>query len=199
MPSFLEHVALVSDADSIPDPEAQEGGVVTLMTLHTAKGLEFDTVFLTGLDDGLFPHERSMSKPGDMEEERRLAYVGLTRARKHLHLTRAGTRNVFGQPQYYAASRFLAEIPGDLIEWSESAPPPRVVKTKAPSFGQPIVMRNSGDVPVLDVGDRVTHDKYGLGRVVELKGSGPRAQARIDFGDGEPKWVILRLAPVSKL
>jgi DNA helicase-2/ATP-dependent DNA helicase PcrA len=200
VPSFLEHVALVSDADSIPDPEAEEGGVVTLMTLHTAKGLEFDTVFLTGLDDGLFPHERSMNKPGDMEEERRLAYVGLTRARKHLHLTRAGTRNIFGQPEYYAASRFLAEIPGDLIEWSESAPPPRVVKSKSTvNFGSPIVMRNAADIPSLDVGDRVTHDKWGLGRVVELKGSGPRAQARIDFGDGEPKWVILRLAPVSKL
>ncbi|HEY1095047.1 MAG TPA: DNA helicase PcrA [Glycomyces sp.] len=200
VPSFLEHVALVSDADSIPDPEAEEGGVVTLMTLHTAKGLEFDTVFLTGLDDGLFPHERSMNKPGDMEEERRLAYVGLTRARKHLHLTRAGTRNIFGQPEYYAASRFLAEIPGDLIEWSESAPPPRVVKPKTTAnFGSPIVMRSVADIPSLDVGDRVTHDKWGLGRVVELKGSGPRAQARIDFGDGEPKWVILRLAPVSKL
>jgi DNA helicase II / ATP-dependent DNA helicase PcrA len=135
-----------------------------------------------------------------MEEERRLAYVGLTRARKHLHLTRAGTRNIFGQPQYYAASRFLAEIPGDLIEWSESAPPPRVVKSKTTAnFGSPIVMRNAADIPSLDVGDRVTHDKWGLGRVVELKGSGPRAQARIDFGDGEPKWVILRLAPVSKL
>jgi DNA helicase-2/ATP-dependent DNA helicase PcrA len=140
-----------------------------------------------------------MNKPGDLEEERRLAYVGLTRARKHLHLTRAGTRNIFGQPEYYAASRFLAEIPGDLIEWSESAPPQRVVKSKAPSFGQPIVMRNAADIPSLDVGDRVTHDKWGLGRVVELKGSGPRAQARIDFGDGEPKWVILRLAPVAKL
>ncbi|THV42295.1 DNA helicase PcrA [Glycomyces buryatensis] len=199
--SFLEHVALVSDADSIPDPESEEGGQVTLMTLHTAKGLEFDTVFLTGMDDGLFPHERSMSKPTELEEERRLAYVGLTRARKHLHLTRAGTRNIFGQPEFYAASRFLSEIPSGLIEWSESAPPPsRVVKTgKTPSFGQPITMRNPADVPSLEVGDRITHDKWGLGRVVELKGSGPRAQARIDFGDGEPKWVILRLAPVSKL
>jgi DNA helicase II / ATP-dependent DNA helicase PcrA len=198
--SFLEHVALVSDADSIPDPDAEEGGVVTLMTLHTAKGLEFDTVFLTGMDDGLFPHERSMSKPTELEEERRLAYVGLTRARKHLHLTRAGTRNVFGQPEFYPASRFLAEIPTELVEWSESAPAPAVtVKRSAPSFGQPITVRAPADVPSLEVGDRVTHDKWGLGRVVELKGSGPRAQARIDFGDGEPKWVILRLAPLSKL
>ncbi|GAB3237521.1 DNA helicase PcrA [Glycomyces halotolerans] len=197
--SFLEHVALVSDADAIPDPEAEDGGQVTLMTLHTAKGLEFDTVFLTGMDDGMFPHERSMSKPGDLEEERRLAYVGLTRARKHLHLTRAGTRNVFGQPEFYAASRFLSEIPSTLIEWTESAPPPRPVKSKTPSFGQPIAVREAGDVPVLEVGDRVNHDKWGLGRVVELKGSGPRAQVRIDFGDGEPKWVILRLAPLTKL
>ncbi|WP_100447962.1 DNA helicase PcrA [Glycomyces xiaoerkulensis] len=197
--SFLEHVALVSDADSIPDPEAEDGGQVTLMTLHTAKGLEFDTVFLTGMDDGMFPHERSMSKDGDIEEERRLAYVGLTRARKHLHLTRAGTRNVFGRPEFYAASRFLAEIPSGLVEWSESAPPLRAVGGGSPSFGQPIAVRNPADVPSLEVGDRVNHDKWGLGRVVELKGSGPRAQARIDFGDGEPKWVILRLAPVSKL
>ncbi|GAB3997918.1 hypothetical protein GCM10029992_22260 [Glycomyces albus] len=174
--------------------------MVTLMTLHTAKGLEFDTVFLTGMDDGLFPHERSMSKPDDMEEERRLAYVGLTRARKHLHLTRAGTRNVFGQPQFYPASRFLSEIPSGLVEWSQSAPPPRVVKRGGtPSFGQPIAIRDPGDVPSLEVGDRVNHDKWGMGRVVELKGAGPRAQARIDFGDGEPKWVILRLAPVSKI
>ncbi|MCH7230627.1 DNA helicase PcrA [Glycomyces sp. L485] len=197
--SFLEHVALVSDADSIPDPEAEDGGVVTLMTLHTAKGLEFDTVFLTGMDDGMFPHERSMSKPSELEEERRLAYVGLTRARKHLHVTRAGTRNVFGQPEFYAASRFLSEVPTGLIEWTESAPPARVMKSKSPSFGQPISMRSAADVPSLEVGDRVTHDKWGLGRVVELKGSGPRAQARIDFGDGEPKWVILRLAPIAKI
>ncbi|WP_026930968.1 DNA helicase PcrA [Glycomyces tenuis] len=197
--SFLEHVALVSDADSIPDPEAGDGGVVTLMTLHTAKGLEFDTVFLTGMDDGMFPHERSMSKPSELEEERRLAYVGLTRARKHLHVTRAGTRNVFGQPEFYAASRFLSEIPSGLIEWTEAAPPPRPPKGRTPSFGQPIAIRDPADVPSLEVGDRVTHDKWGLGRVVELKGSGPRAQARIDFGDGEPKWVILRLAPITKL
>ena len=198
--SFLEHVALVSDADSVPDPEAEDGGVVTLMTLHTAKGLEFDTVFLTGMDDGVFPHERSMSKPDDLEEERRLAYVGLTRARKHLHLTRAGTRNVFGQPEFYAASRFLSEIPSGLVEWSESAPPPRAVKKGGmPSFGQPIAVRSPADVPSLEVGDRVTHDKWGMGRVVELKGSGPRAQARIDFGSGEPKWVILRLAPIAKI
>ncbi len=197
--SFLEHVALVSDADSIPDPEAESGGVVTLMTLHTAKGLEFDTVFLTGMDEGLFPHERSMSKPNDLEEERRLAYVGLTRARKHLHVTRAGTRNVFGQPEFYAASRFLSEIPSGLIEWTETAPPARGVRGRTPSFGQPITVRNPADVPSLEVGERVTHDKWGLGRVVELKGSGPRAQARIDFGDGEPKWVILRLAPLAKL
>ncbi|WP_025273557.1 DNA helicase PcrA [Haloglycomyces albus] len=194
--SFLEHIALVADSDAIPDDEGQ----VTLMTLHTAKGLEYDTVFLTGMDDGMFPHERSMSKPDDLEEERRLAYVGLTRARRRLFLTRATSRSVFGTPQFFPASRFLGEIPGELLEWNDSTPPAAPRKLgKTPSFGQPIAVKEAADVPVLTVGDQVEHAKWGTGKVVETKGSGPRAQARIDFGSGEPKWVILRLAPLTKV
>ncbi|QSB04747.1 DNA helicase PcrA [Natronoglycomyces albus] len=205
---FLEHVALVSDADQVPTA-ADEGGVVTLMTLHTAKGLEFDAVFLAGLDEGMFPHERSKANQKELEEERRLAYVGLTRARKYLHLTRASTRTIFGRPEFYTPSQFLREIPGELIEWDSPDPLSASkgigssalgVKTRTmASFGQPIVMKEPSDVPALDIGDRVSHDKFGLGHVVELKGSGPRAQARIDFGGGEPKWIILRVAPISKL
>lgn len=206
---FLEHVALVSDADQVPDPD-DEGGVVTLMTLHTAKGLEFDTVFLSGMDENIFPHERSKSNAKELEEERRLAYVGLTRARKQLHLTRASNRTIFGRPEFYMPSQFLREIPSDLIDWASPDPTASSggfgsaklgvqTRTRNTNFGQPIAMRSAEDVPTLEVGDRVSHDKFGLGRVVELKGSGARAQARVDFGDTESKWIILRVAPINKL
>jgi DNA helicase-2/ATP-dependent DNA helicase PcrA len=128
---FLERVALVADADSIPDrpgedPEAGEAetdqGVVTLMTLHTAKGLEFPVVFLTGLEDGVFPHQRTWGDEHELEEERRLAYVGITRAQQRLHVSRAVVRTSWGQPQYWPPSRFLEEIPEDCIRWERSAP-----------------------------------------------------------------------------
>lgn len=124
--AFLERVALVADADAVPTAPAttsgdaqlpDDPGVVTLMTLHTAKGLEFDVVFLTGMEHGIFPHERSLGEPSDLEEERRLAYVGITRARQRLYLSRAVTRSAWGQPQYYPASCFLQEIPDALLRW----------------------------------------------------------------------------------
>lgn len=114
---FLEQVALASDTDQIPDAEL---GQVTLMTLHTAKGLEFPVVFLTGLEDGGFPHSRSFENPHELSEERRLAYVGLTRARQRLFVSRAETRSMWGQPQYNPPSRFLAEIPENLIKWENN-------------------------------------------------------------------------------
>jgi DNA helicase-2/ATP-dependent DNA helicase PcrA len=127
---FLEQVSLVADADQIPDApdgssadaaaavaEAKRMGVVTLMTLHTAKGLEFPVVFLTGMEHGLFPHQRSATDPKELAEERRLAYVGLTRARKRLYVTRSEVRNMWGQSQYNPASQFLEEIPTGLVEW----------------------------------------------------------------------------------
>lgn len=125
--AFLEQVSLVADADQIPDApgadidaavaEAKRLGVVTLMTLHTAKGLEFPVVFLTGMEHGLFPHQRSATDPKELAEERRLAYVGLTRARKRLYLTRSEVRNMWGQSQYNPASQFIEEIPAELVEW----------------------------------------------------------------------------------
>ena len=111
---FLERIALASDTDALPD---QGDGVVTLMTLHSAKGLEFDTVFLTGMEDGVFPHTLAMSDPAELSEERRLAYVGITRAKQNLYLTRAAVRTLFGQPSFNPASRFLDEIPPELIAW----------------------------------------------------------------------------------
>ena len=112
-------MALVADADSIPD---NDEGMVTLMTLHTAKGLEFPVVFLTGLEDGVFPHLRAMSDPAELAEERRLAYVGITRARERLYLSRGLIRSAFGQPSANPASRFLDEVPPDLVEWKRSEP-----------------------------------------------------------------------------
>ena len=115
LPAFLERIALVADSDQIPDAEG--GGVVTLMTLHTAKGLEFPVVFLTGFEDGIFPHSRAVADPVELEEERRLAYVGITRARERLYLTRATVRVTWGAPQYNPPSRFLEEIPAHLLDW----------------------------------------------------------------------------------
>ena len=119
---FLERVALVADSDQIPDePEEGAAGVVTLMTLHTAKGLEFPVVFLTGLEDGVFPHSRSLGDKPELEEERRLAYVGLTRARERLYVSRAVMRSAWGAPQHNPASRFVDELPVDLVDWRRTA------------------------------------------------------------------------------
>ena len=115
---FLEQVALVADSDEIPEGE-DHGGVITLMTLHTAKGLEFPTVFLTGMEDGIFPHNRTLGERDELEEERRLAYVGLTRAQERLYLTRAEYRSAWGAPNYNPPSRFLSEIPESLIYWRQ--------------------------------------------------------------------------------
>ncbi|RLV52868.1 ATP-dependent DNA helicase PcrA, partial [Aeromicrobium phragmitis] len=123
-------VALVADADAIPD----EGeGVVTLMTLHTAKGLEFPVVFLTGMEDGVFPHMRSMGDAKELEEERRLAYVGITRARERLYLTRATVRSAWGAPSYNPASRFLDEIPDHLVDWRRMGTAPTQWTPSTPS------------------------------------------------------------------
>ncbi len=117
LPAFLERIALVADSDQIPDNDPDATGVVTLMTLHTAKGLEFNTVFLTGFEDGIFPHQRAQADKTELEEERRLAYVGITRARQRLYLTRASVRSQWGSPQYNPPSRFTEEIPAHLIDW----------------------------------------------------------------------------------
>lgn len=119
---FLERVSLVSDSDEIPENDA---GMVTLMTLHTAKGLEFPVVFVAGWEDGMFPHMRALDDPVELSEERRLAYVGITRARQRLYVSRAIVRSSWGQPMLNPESRFLREIPQELIEWRRTAPAPR--------------------------------------------------------------------------
>jgi DNA helicase-2/ATP-dependent DNA helicase PcrA len=201
---FMETVALVADADEIPDEELVDGqpaqGVVTLMTLHTAKGLEFPVVFLSGLEDGVFPHMRSLADPSELEEERRLAYVGITRARQRLYLSRSTVRSAWGAPQANPASRFLEEIPEELVDWRRlessvrSTPAIAAVAARATasSPGNRVVIN-------LDPGDRVTHDAFGLGTVVSVEGVGERAIASIDFRDGGVKRLLLRYAPVEKI
>jgi len=208
---FLEQVSLVADSDQVPDEAVADGaraaaeaaGVVTLMTLHTAKGLEFPVVFLTGLEDGTFPHMRSLADPKELAEERRLAYVGITRARQRLYLSRAAVRSAWGQPTYAPASRFLAEVPAELVDWRRSE------STLTQVGSQPAVARlanrpgvrspGNREVVHLEPGDRVTHDAFGLGTVLEVEGSGDKTVAKVDFRDQGVKRLLLRYAPVEKL
>ncbi|KJY46999.1 ATP-dependent DNA helicase PcrA [Streptomyces sp. NRRL S-444] len=229
---FLEQVALVADSDQIPDEDEDGSGVITLMTLHTAKGLEFPVVFLTGMEDGVFPHMRALGQTKELEEERRLAYVGITRARERLYLTRSSMRSAWGTPSYNPPSRFLEEIPAEYLQWKRTgaaqkpAGPMRSSGSGYGSFGSGggkatfgtspeaflsssrtksgpsgFATRRAADKPViaLAVGDRVTHDQFGLGTVMEVRGAGADAQATVDFGDDKPKRLLLRYAPVQKL
>ena len=211
--AFLERVALVADADSIPDSDQ---GVVTLMTLHTAKGLEFPVVFCTGWEDGVFPHLRALGDPTELAEERRLAYVGITRARERLYLSRAVVRSAFGQPMTNPASRFLDDVPVELIDWRYSTIAERQGDRSAPmgrvGFGRRSGTSGFGDrgswkppstpapAITLEVGDRVNHDKYGLGTVTATEGVGVRANATIDFGSsGTVRLMLIGGVPLQKL
>ena len=204
---FLERVSLVADSDELPEHDA---GVVTLMTLHTAKGLEFPVVFVTGWEDGMFPHMRALGDPAELSEERRLAYVGITRARQRLYLSRAKVRSSWGQPMLNPESRFLREIPEDLIDWrrtdaSASASGLSMSAPVAGRFGppRPAPVRGGGagkrPLLVLAPGDRVNHDKYGLGRVEEVSGVGESAMSLIDFGSAGRVKLMHNHAPVQKL
>lgn len=224
---FLEQVALVADSDQIPDEDTDGSGVITLMTLHTAKGLEFPVVFLTGMEDGVFPHMRALGQTKELEEERRLAYVGITRARERLYLTRSSMRSAWGTPSYNPPSRFLEEIPAEYLQWKRTgaaqkpagpvrgsgygsssgkatfgtSPEAFLSSSRTKSGPSGFATRRAADKPViaLAVGDRVTHDQFGLGTVMEVRGAGADAQATIDFGDAKPKRLLLRYAPVQKL
>src|SRR5690625_1156494 len=222
--TFPEIGALVADADQIPDADAEDKGVITLMTIHTAKGLEFPVVFVTGLEDGTFPHNRSLMDDDELAEERRLAYVGLTRARERLYVSRAAMRASWGQPQHFPASRFLSEIPSELVDWKRAESATAQYRTRSswqsdadsgwggPAIGgggsigeraippsPPAQGRGQGAVPSLAVGDKVTHDSYGLGTVIEVEGAGRNAVAKIDFRSEGVKRLLLRYTPVTKL
>ena len=206
--AFLEKVSLVADADQLPD---NEQGVVTLMTLHTAKGLEFPVVFVTGWEDGQFPHLRALGDPAELAEERRLAYVGITRAKKQLYLTRAILRASWGSPVTNPASRFLAEVPEDLIDWRRLEPD-RSFSSDA--WGAPATSRTRTQTRArrggtgtkvhknlnLAVGDRVNHAKYGLGTVMAVEGAGVRETVTIDFGSsGTVRLMTIGGVPMEKL
>jgi DNA helicase II / ATP-dependent DNA helicase PcrA len=203
---FLERVSLVADTDQIPE---HSSGVVTMMTLHTAKGLEFPVVFVTGWEDGMFPHMRALGDPTELSEERRLAYVGITRARERLYVSRAKVRSSWGQPMLNPESRFLKEIPQELIDWRRtdvtpsafSAPVGNAGKygTPRPAPGRSAAAARNRPVITLAPGDRVTHDKYGLGRVEEVSGVGESAMSLIDFGSSGRVKLMHNHAPVAKL
>jgi len=213
LPDFLNEVALVAAADDIDD----ESGTVSLMTLHTAKGLEYDVVFLTGIEEGLLPHKMSFMVPGGTAEERRLFYVGITRAKKRLHISLALSRSTFGETDSALPSRFLSEVPDELIAWRESganrggAPKQfrpsiadtsgfgnREVKPRTEWKGAISSVRNNDGLQ-LAIGDSIEHDDFGVGKVVAVSGEGPRQTAEINFGAAGKKRLLVKVAPIKKL
>ena len=207
---FLETVALVSDADEIEE----SSGRVSLMTLHTAKGLEFPVVFLVGLEDGVFPHLRAIGEPAELEEERRLCYVGITRARERLYLSHAWVRSLWGMTSHNIPSRFLAEVPPELVRdlgRVSGRSPRRVDDGIGPDDGGYVFGTGRGPVVAvahrttsgaealgLEAGDRVIHDHWGEGVVVSTKGDGDKAQAKVRFGSVGEKRLLLSAAPVRR-
>jgi DNA helicase-2/ATP-dependent DNA helicase PcrA len=189
------------------------------MTLHTAKGLEYDAVFLTGIEESLLPHKMSFLVPGGMAEERRLFYVGITRAKKKLHISLAMQRTTFGESESSVPSRFLAEIPDSLIDWRESGanrnlgssgytgsiartagyePGERKVKPRTEWKGAISSVRDNGDL-TLAVGDQIEHSDFGQGKVIDVSGEPPKQTAEVVFAGGAKKRLLVRVAPITKL
>jgi DNA helicase II / ATP-dependent DNA helicase PcrA len=197
--AFLEAVSLVTDLDDIEG----EKRTITLMTLHSAKGLEFPVVFLTGLEDGVFPHMRSLGEPDELEEERRLCYVGITRARERLYLCHAWSRMLFGRTDFYPPSRFLDEIPEELVEvLGEDRPVGGGRGAHREAVVSAALASNAGRaarLPSLRVGDDVGHDTFGEGVVLDVIGEGDKAEAVIRFRDAGEKRLLLAWAPLQKL
>ncbi len=190
---FLEQVSLVSEQD-----EYDEGsGSVTLMTLHNAKGLEFGVVFIIGLEDGVFPHYRSMGEPAQLEEERRLMYVGVTRAQERLYLTHAWSRTLFGSSSFNPPSRFLGEIPSELLRAIDEA------ELGGGSGGSASPIRDAVHgvraLPQVAAGDTVEHDKWGEGVVLAVTGSGTEAEVTVRFDDAGEKRLLLAYAPLKRV
>jgi DNA helicase-2/ATP-dependent DNA helicase PcrA len=209
---FLESVSLVADVDSL----TTDGDAVTLMTLHSAKGLEFPVVFMAGMEEGVFPHSRSLNTDSEVEEERRLCYVGLTRAMRHLILTHAWSRTMWGQHADAVPSRFLQEIPSELVHDLSTSLPTRRSSfsrdedgfvgrgtdfTSGKAFGAgtaPPVRSTGAENLGLVVGDRVVHDRYGPGVVAKVDGSGAHARATVNFKDYGTKQLVLAMTPLRR-
>lgn len=202
---FLENVALVSDVDDFESSESK----VTLMTLHAAKGLEFPVVFLTGLDEGLFPHSRTLMDPTQVEEERRLAYVGITRAERQLYVTNAVTRTMYGRISAYMPSRFLAEIPPQLMEdyhRKSAMPQSRTAsvpgKQRVSILTKPVASSLPKKHAITDTfakGDKVRHKIWGIGTVLDVIGEGPNMQMKIQFPTKGVRQVVVKYAPLEKI
>ncbi|HEX2198886.1 MAG TPA: UvrD-helicase domain-containing protein [Burkholderiales bacterium] len=193
--AFLAHAALEAG-----EHQAGEGqDALQMMTVHSAKGLEFDAVFLTGLEEGLFPHEQSVGEADGLEEERRLAYVAITRARKRLYLSHAQTRMLHGQTRYNIPSRFLEEIPQELMKWLT----PRFSRQKAfaPDYSRTKeafpLKRQSRDVGGFRIGQNVTHPKFGAGVIVDAEGQGGDARVQVNFGHQGLKWLAVSVAKLQ--
>lgn len=202
---FLENVALVSDVDDFESSDSK----VTLMTLHAAKGLEFPVVFLTGLDEGLFPHSRTLLDPAQVEEERRLAYVGITRAERQLYVTNAITRTMYGRISAYMPSRFLAEIPSQLMEdYHRKSAMPQSRTTAVPGkqrvsiLTKPVASSLPKKHAVTDTfakGDKVRHKIWGIGTVLDVIGEGTNMQMKIQFPTKGVRQVVVKYAPLEKI
>jgi DNA helicase-2/ATP-dependent DNA helicase PcrA len=222
--AFLEAISLVTDLDA--DAEGGEQSAVTLMTLHTAKGLEFPAVFMTGMEDGVFPHVRALGDPDELEEERRLCYVGITRARERLYLCHAWSRMLFGATDYNPPSRFLAEVPEELMhvigaaaergrrsssgggvrdraahrdEVARRAMQAGQRASGAPATSSAPFGARGAETMGLRVGDDVLHDKFGEGVVLALHGAGDKAEAVVNFREVGEKRLLLAWAPLQKL
>ena len=198
---FLEQVALVNDVDSFEQEESK----VTLMTLHAAKGLEFPIVFLGGLEEGLFPHSRTLMNPEEIEEERRLAYVGITRAEKELYISNATTRTVFGRTSSYLPSRFIDEIPEELVDGLRAKRKvPDDIKRHVPQHmsvtSRPVTKPIVRNEVVADwkVGDTAIHSKWGNGKVINVTGEGAGMKLTIEFPTQGVRVVMAKFAPVKK-
>lgn len=218
--AFLEQVSLVADTDQLPDPDDPSETGVVMMTLHAAKGLEFPVVFMAGMEEGVFPHMRALTEPAELEEERRLCYVGITRARQRLYLTHAWCRTLFGGTQYNPPSRFLDEVPAELIEessasrsrqrsasrsegrpggwgatsWAPAGRERAVERATRPSAPRPTQAHELG----FKVGDDVRHNVWGEGVVLLIEGAGEKAEAVVHFSSVGEKRLLLSWAPLEK-
>ncbi|MBM7632215.1 DNA helicase PcrA [Geomicrobium sediminis] len=202
--SFLTDLALVADIDRLDDPEVNEKGLVTMMTLHAAKGLEFPVVFLIGMEEGIFPHSRSLFEVEEMEEERRLAYVGITRAEEELYLSRAQTRTLYGKTNMNPSSRFIVEVPTELFEQQavQEKPKSQSVRTRAgrgTGGARRVTTNTGGGSEEWRVGDKAEHKKWGTGTIVSVKGEGENQELDIAFPNEGIKRLVAKFAPITKV
>ncbi|UAL52613.1 DNA helicase PcrA [Metabacillus dongyingensis] len=204
--AFLTDLALVADIDKLDEDEEASKEAVVLMTLHSAKGLEFPVVFLMGVEEGVFPHSRSLMEEAEMEEERRLAYVGITRAEKELYITNAKMRTLFGRTSMNPESRFISEIPSELLEnlnEVKKSAAPFAAKTRPdrrPQVNRPIAASTGGDEIAWSVGNKAEHKKWGIGTVVSVKGEGEGKELDIAFPSPVGiKRLLAKFAPIQKV